>query len=208
MEFADRQGFDERRPHLRRDDVLAVRLAVVGGELRQKLVVGDAGRSVEAGYLLDLRTDRQRDVPRQRNALQIFGHVEVGLVQRQRLDDRGVLREDLPDLLRDCLVDLEAWLHEDQVGALPLRGNRWHGRPDAELARFVAGRRHDAALAGSADGDRLAAEIRIVPLLDRRVKGIHVDVDDLALRRAGAIRSGSVESMARQYRIGIAASRA
>jgi hypothetical protein len=36
---------------------------------------------------------------------------------------------------------------------------------------FVARRRHDAALARPADGDRLAAEIRIVPLLDRRVEG-------------------------------------
>lgn len=43
--------------------------------------------------------------------MQIFGHVEVGLVQRQRLDDRGMLGEDLADLLRDRLVDLEAWLH-------------------------------------------------------------------------------------------------
>jgi hypothetical protein len=32
----------------------------------------------------------------------------------------------------------------------------------------VARRRHDVALAGSADGDRLAAEIRVVPLFDRR----------------------------------------
>jgi hypothetical protein len=35
VEFADRQSLDERQPHLRRDDVLAVRLAVIGGELRQ-----------------------------------------------------------------------------------------------------------------------------------------------------------------------------
>src|SRR6201999_491553 len=50
-----------------------------------------------------------------------------------------------------------------------------------ELSGFVARGRNDAALAGSADGNRLAAEIRIVPLLDGRVEGIHVDVDDLAL---------------------------
>src|SRR5207237_8646676 len=47
------------------------------------------------------------------------------------------------------------------------------------------GRRHDAPLLGSADGDRLAAEIRIVPLLDRRIEGVHVDVDDLALAARG-----------------------
>ena len=113
MEFADGQRFDERRPHLRRDDVLAVRLAVVRSELCQKLVVGDAGGGVEPGLLLDLGTDRQRNVPRQRNALQIFGHVEVGLVQRQRFDDRCVLCEDFLDLLGDRLVDIEARLHED-----------------------------------------------------------------------------------------------
>src|SRR5258708_570108 len=118
--------------------------------------------------------------------MQIFGHVEVGLVQRQRLDDRGVLGEDLAYLLGDRLVHLETRLHEDQVRALPLRGNRWHGRPDAELARFVAGRRHDAALPRAADGDRLAAKIRIVPLLDGCIEGVHVDVDDLPLTARGS----------------------
>ena len=174
-------ALDERRPHLGRDDVLAVRLAVVGGELRQKLVVGDAGGCVEAGHLLDLGADRERDVARQRNPLQVLGHVEIGLVERQRLDDRRVLGEDLADLLRDRLVDLEARLHEDQVRTLPLGRHRRHRRPDAELAGFVARRRDNATLAGSADGDRLAAELRIVPLLDGCVEGVHVDVDDLPL---------------------------
>jgi hypothetical protein len=38
VEFADRQGLDERRSGLRRDDVLAVRLAMVGRQLRQELI--------------------------------------------------------------------------------------------------------------------------------------------------------------------------
>jgi hypothetical protein len=50
----------------------------------------------------------------------------------------------------------------------------------------VACRRHDAALAGAADGDRFAAEIWIVPLLDGRVEGVHVDVDDLPLAGRGS----------------------
>jgi hypothetical protein len=99
-----------------------------------------------------------------------------------------MLGEDLADLLRDCPVDLEAGLHEDQVRALPLCGNRRHGRSDAVLSGFVARRRHDAPLAGPAHGDRLAAKIRIVPLFDRRVKGIHVDVDDLRWRPEGVGR--------------------
>jgi hypothetical protein len=78
---------------------LSVRLAAVGGELRQKLVVGDAGGCVEFGLLLDFGADRERDVARQRNSLQVFRDVEVSFVQRQRFDDRGVLREDFADLL-------------------------------------------------------------------------------------------------------------
>ena len=69
------------RPHLRRDDVLAVRLAVFGGELRQKFVVGDAGGGVEACHLLNPSADRERDVPGQRNILQVLAHVEVSLVE-------------------------------------------------------------------------------------------------------------------------------
>jgi hypothetical protein len=37
-------------------------------------------------------------------------------------------------------------------------------------------------LAGSADGDRLAAELRIISLFDGCVECVHVDVDD---RRPG-----------------------
>src|SRR5207247_2499509 len=36
------------------------------------------------------------------------------------------------------------------------------------------------------DGDRLAAETWIVPLLDGRIEGVHVDVDDLALMARGS----------------------
>ena len=53
----------------------------------------------------------------------------------------------------------------------------------AELARFVARGSHDAALGRTAYRYRLAAELRIVALLDGRVERIHVDVDDLAMRR-------------------------
>ncbi len=49
-----------------------------------------------------------------------------------------------------------------------------------ELSRFIGGCRHDTAFARAADRHRLAAQFRIVALFDRRVKGIHIDMDDLA----------------------------
>jgi hypothetical protein len=42
-------------------------------------------------------------------------------------------------------------------------------------------RNHDAPLAGSANGDRLAAKLRIVTLLNRRVERVHIDVDNLPM---------------------------
>ena len=147
MEFADGECLDERRPHLRRDDVLAVRLAVVGGELRQKLVVGDACGGVEPCLLLDLRTDRERDIACQRNPLQVFRDVKICLVQGERFDNWRVLGEDLADLLGNSLVDLEARFHEYQVRTLSLRRHRWHRRSDTELAGFVACGRDNATLA-------------------------------------------------------------
>jgi hypothetical protein len=66
----------------------------------------------------------------------------------------------------ETLVDLEAWLHENKVRALPLRGHRGHGGPDAELPRFVAGRRHNAAFARSSDRNKSdgARTVETLPL--------------------------------------------
>jgi hypothetical protein len=72
---------------------------MVRGELRQKLVVRDAGGRIQPCLGFDLRADREGDVTRERNALQVFRDVVVGLVQRKRFNDRRVLREYLTNLL-------------------------------------------------------------------------------------------------------------
>jgi hypothetical protein len=55
-----------------------------------------------------------------------------------------------------------------------------HGGTHAEAASFVGGGADDGAVAQPGDDDGLAAQLRIVALLDRGVEGVHVDVDDLA----------------------------
>jgi hypothetical protein len=77
---------------------------MIGGELCQKLVVGDSGRCREGGLRKDLGSDLVGDFRRGPDALQIFGHIEIGLVQRQWFDQRRVLGEDFPDLKRYRLV--------------------------------------------------------------------------------------------------------
>ena len=43
VKLPDRQRLDEGRPHFRRDHEKPVRLAMVGGEFGEELVVGHAG---------------------------------------------------------------------------------------------------------------------------------------------------------------------
>src|SRR5712671_1799349 len=59
---------------------------------------------------------------------------------------------------------------------------RRHGRANAEGARLVARRGNHAPLGPVADSDRTATKLGIIALFDRRIEGVHVDVDDLAHR--------------------------
>ena len=181
VELADRQARHERRPPLRRDDEQAVGLPLVGRDLREELVVGDAGRRGQPGLGADPRPDLLGDRGGRGDPLQVLGDVEIRLVERERLNERRVLGEDRPDLPRDRPIDVEPRLHEDQVGTLPLRADGGHRGADAESPRLIARGGHDAPLARAADRHRLAAKIGIVALLDGGVEGVHVDVDDLAL---------------------------
>ena len=64
----------------------------------------------------------------------------------------------------------------------------------------------------AADRDRLAAQRRIVALFDRRVKGIHVDMDDLPslppFRESGFVARRILSYIGRQFRKRMATSRA
>jgi hypothetical protein len=86
---------------------------VIRGELRQEFVVANAGGCVEAGLRLDLLPDPERDVAGEGDPLQVFGDVEIGLVERQRFDDRGVLGEDVTDLPAERLAAAEVRLVTD-----------------------------------------------------------------------------------------------
>ena len=98
MEFGDRQRRDEVRSHLGRDDELAIGLALVGRELGEELVVGDAGGRGETRLLENARTNLFRRGGRRRKAAQVLSDVEIGFIERQRFDQRGVVGEDAPDL--------------------------------------------------------------------------------------------------------------
>ncbi|MNS66916.1 hypothetical protein D3C71_1493360 [compost metagenome] len=115
MEFLDGELLDERRTVLWRDDRLAVWLVQIRRHLGEEFVIGNTSRSVQPRDRLNPGADFQRDVSGNRHVFEIFGHVEIGLVERQRFDDRRVLRKNLTDLLRDGAIDFKPGLNEDQI---------------------------------------------------------------------------------------------
>ena len=108
-------------------------------------------------------------------------NVEKRFVQRERLDEFGIVVEDVADLLRNGLVDIEARRHEDQVGTETPGQHRGDRRTDSERPGLVTGRRHDTPRSVVAHGDRTPPEFGTVTLLDGGVESIHIDVYDLVL---------------------------
>src|SRR6185295_19228731 len=170
---------------LRRDDRQAVGLLPARGDLRQELVGRHACRGRQACFILYGFFYPDGDIARQRHAPQVLGHVEIGLVERERLDQRGRRMQDLHHPLGRLAIFLEVRPDDDELRAEAYRARHRHRRAHAERARLVACRRdHAARLGRSAHHHRLAAQLRVIAHLHRRVERVHVDVDDAARRFA------------------------
>ena len=83
VEFFDRQILDKGGPHLWGDDEETIGLAMIRGEFGEEFVVGNARGGWQAGLSADLRPDLLCNLRRRRNPFQIFGDVEIGLVERE-----------------------------------------------------------------------------------------------------------------------------
>jgi endonuclease III len=102
--------------------------------------------------------------------------------KRQRLDQIGMARQNFPNLTRDRSVASEVWGYEDAIRAESFSSNGRHRRPYSKLPYFIRSGADNRAATTPSDNDRLAPQLRIVPLFDRRVKRIHIDMNDLANR--------------------------
>src|SRR5438876_3221938 len=88
--------------------------------------------------------------------------------------------EDFAHLTGDGSVAREIWGQEHSIKAETFRSNSRHRRTDSKLSCFVGSGADNGATTPPSDDDRLAAQLRIVALFDRRIKGVHVDMNDLA----------------------------
>ena len=106
------------------------------------------------------------------------GHVEEGLVEPDRFDQRGDVLHDVVELAADLGVATVAPGQEHGLGAELAGPDRRHGRAHAEGAGLVGARRHHAAGGRPADDDRQPGQGRVVEDLDRGEEGVHVDVQN------------------------------
>jgi hypothetical protein len=78
MELCDRKRRHEGLSFVRQDRELAVWLAIVRYDLREKLVAGDSGRGGERGFLVDARPDFLGGLPRCRDLFEIVALTAPG----------------------------------------------------------------------------------------------------------------------------------
>ena len=107
MKLRDRKRSHERLGLVGHNGELAVRLALIGRELREELVRRNSGRGRELSLRQDAGSYFLGRLPCSRDAAQIVSDVKICLVERERLDQRRIVLEDRMDLLRDGAVDLE-----------------------------------------------------------------------------------------------------
>src|SRR6185295_1367833 len=142
----------------------------------------------EVELLLDRPLDARRDVHGERLAPAVLGHVQIRLVERERLHQRRHRVEDRHHAAGGFLVLGEVRRHDHKLRTQAHRARHRHRRSHAELPRLVARRGHHAARLGrAADDQRLAAQLGMVSALDGRIESVHVEVDDFS-RALGQLR--------------------
>ena len=180
-ELGQRQGRQESRFLARGDYDQAARFAQLGGDLGDQLAAGHPDTEVQAAARLDLVPESEGNRLRRPHQRFLAGQVQVGLVQRDRLDERRVAVEDPEDRLRGLAIGGEVAGHEDRGGAEAAGPAEGHRRPHPEGARLVRGGGHHAAFPGhpgAANNHRLPTKLGAAQLFHRGVEGIEVDVHD------------------------------
>ena len=159
-----------RRPHHK----LPVGFAVIGSQLGQKLIVGNAGRGREPSFNQDFSPNFPRNLGGRGHMGQVFGYVEIGLVKRHGLNQGRVFGKYGPNLPRHFFVDRKAGRHEYQFRAFAQRYGRGHGRAHPKLPSLIAGRCYHPALSCATHRHGPATQFRVVTLLHRSKKCIHI----------------------------------
>src|SRR5258706_820475 len=138
----------------------AVGLAQIRADLRAELVGRDANGDDQSELRTHLRLQVLRDLHRATEQMLGGGHVEEGLVERDRLHQRRPDEEQRHDRVRCLLIGLAVTRHEDPVRAQTARDAQRHRGAHSESARLVLrGTHHGAVVQATATEHLLSANL-------------------------------------------------
>ena len=159
---------------LGRDHEQAVGLGHGARHLREELGPRDPDGDRQAHVLADLAAQARGDVTRGARDPPHPVNVEERLVDREALDARRGLPEDLERRLARLRIGRHARRDDYGVRAQPAGLRSAHRGTHAVCLRLVARRKDHAA----PDDDGAAAKATVVALLDGGVEGVEVGVED------------------------------
>ena len=163
------------------DNDETVGLIDVGGNLREKFVGSYSNRSFEPHLLKDVLFDFLR---KNLSFLRAANHrdVDKSFVYRKRLDEVAVASQDRHDALRDRAVLLHVSAKINALRTKPISARYGHRGIDSKLPRFIGRGRHHSpprtTIGIGPHNDRLPPNLRMVPLLHRRVERVHIYMQD------------------------------
>ena len=115
MQFIDRQRRDKIIDLVRGNHEQTVGLAPVTGDLGQKLVGGHPGRHGDMQLIGHAPADILGDARGTAGKVRAVGHVQVSLIQGQRLDQLGVITQDAVDFSGRFFIGIHPAADDDQV---------------------------------------------------------------------------------------------
>src|ERR1700733_11177643 len=138
------------------------------------LRAGHAYRQRETDLVAYTSANGARYLSRCSKEMDSAGDIQERLIDRHPLDTRGEVGKNRHDIITELLVAVEAAADEQEIPAELAGPPAWHAAADAVAPGFVRCRQHHAA----ADGDRPVPQRGVQELLDRRVEGVEVGMQD------------------------------
>jgi hypothetical protein len=118
--------------------------------------------------------------------MQSFGPVKIeeGFIDRDGFNKRRQFEHQGSDLPRHASIFCHIGPHHDSLRAGCQRFEHGHGGANAEGPGDIAAGRNDASFAAAND-ERFVTQARVIPLLDRGVKSIAIDMCNRELIELG-----------------------
>ena len=180
-QFSDRQRVEKRLYFIRLNNNEAIRLLQGTGDLGNKFVSGHA----DGGGQLQFRPDSLFDLPTDFGGASKQGFaprdIEKGFVERKRFNQWSELLKNVSNLPGHGRVVINPRLNDDSMRAKSSGTTRRHGTMHSKLASLIIRRSHNPTTFRRTTNDhRLTNKRRILPLLNRGIESIHVDMQDHA----------------------------